>query len=62
METREKNFEADIEHFLLTEGGYIKGDMSTYDKVRAIDMPVLMQFIEKTQPKTWAKYQAIYGA
>lgn len=62
MQTKEKNFEADIEHYLLTEGGYIKGDMSTYDKVRAIDMPVLIQFIENTQPKTWAKYQAIYGA
>ena len=40
METKEKNFEADIETYLLNEGGYIKGDQSTYDKRRAIDMPV----------------------
>lgn len=29
METKEKNFENDIETYLLTEGGYIKGDLST---------------------------------
>jgi type I restriction enzyme R subunit len=44
MQTKEKNFEADIEHYLLNYGGYIKGDQSTYDKKRAIDMPVLLQF------------------
>ncbi len=61
METKEKNFEADIEQSLLTEGGYTKGNMLTYDKVRAIDMPVLIEFITATQPKVWAKYQSIYG-
>ena len=51
METKEKNFEQDIESWLLTEGGYVKGTMATYDKRRAIDMPVLIQFIEVTQHK-----------
>ncbi len=32
---KEKNFEADIEHYLLNEGGYVKGDQSTYDKKQA---------------------------
>ena len=45
METKEKNFEQDIESWLLSEGGYVKGNMWTYDKKRAIDMPVLIQFI-----------------
>ena len=61
METKEKNLEQDIESYLLSEGGYVKGSMDTYDKKRAIDMPVLVRFIEATQPKQWAKYQNLYG-
>ena len=58
---KEKNFEAAIEQWLITEGGYIKGTQETYDKVRAIDMPVLIKFIENTQPKKWKRYVTIYG-
>lgn len=61
METKEKNFEADIEQSLLHEGGYTQGNLLTYDPARAIDMPVLIRFIADTQPKTWARYQAVYG-
>lgn len=61
METKEKNFENDIETYLLNEGGYIKGDLKTYDKKRAIDMVTLIKFIEATQPKQWQKYVNIYG-
>ena len=62
METKEKNFEADIEAYLLTEGGYTKGNQATYDKAKAIDMPMLISFIEKTQPKVWERYKNVYGA
>lgn len=62
METKEKRFEADIEQYLLNEGGYEKATMDGYDKKRAINMSVLIEFIEKTQPKVWAKYQSLYGA
>lgn len=61
METKEKNFEADIESYLLNEGGYIKGNLNTYDKARAIDMPLLIKFIEETQPKMWQRYKNVYG-
>ena len=61
METKEKNFEQDIESWLLSEGGYVKGTMATYDKKHAIDMPVLIKFIEVTQPKQWERYKNIYG-
>jgi len=61
METKEKNLEQDIESWLLNEGGYVKGGMATYDKKRAIDMPVLIKFIEATQPKQWERYKNIYG-
>lgn len=58
---KEKNFEADIERYLITEGGYVKGNQDTYDKEQAIDMPVLISFIEKTQPKQWKRYVTKYG-
>lgn len=60
METKEKNFENDIEAYLLSQG-YRKGTMATYDKQRAIDMPVLVEFIQATQPKMWQRYQNVYG-
>ena len=60
METKEKNFENDIEAYLLSRG-YRKGTMATYDKQRAIDMPMLVEFIQATQPKMWQRYQNVYG-
>ena len=60
METKEKNFENDIEAYLLSNG-YVKGNQSTYDKSKAIDMPVLISFIQATQPKMWQRYQNVYG-
>jgi type I restriction enzyme R subunit len=60
-ELLEKNFEADIEQWLITEGGYEKGSQATYDKERAIDLDTLIRFIEATQPKAWKRYVAVYG-
>lgn len=60
METKEKNFENDIEAYLLSHG-YVKGNQGTYDKSRAIDMPVLISFIQATQPKMWHRYVNVYG-
>ena len=61
----EKRFESDIESYLLSEGGYIKGTtkrgQSTYDQEKAIDLPVLVEFIKKTQPKEWKKQENRYG-
>ena len=41
--------------------GYVKGTQATYDKVRAIDMPVLISFIPTTQPMTSQRYLNVYG-
>ena len=60
METKEKNFESDIESYLLSHG-YVKGNQDTYDKSKAIDMPVLISFIQATQPKMWQRYVNVYG-
>ncbi|MFD2657940.1 type I restriction endonuclease subunit R [Gracilibacillus thailandensis] len=61
FEDTEKRFEEDIETFLLTEGGYVKGDQSNYDKERAIDLTQLINFIQETQENAWLRYQKIYG-
>lgn len=61
-ETTEKRFEQDIETYLISEGGYIKGSQATYDKAKAIDMHLLRTFIANTQGKAWERYNKIYGA
>lgn len=60
MEYKEKRFEEDIEHYLLSEGGYTRGNMQTYDPAMALDLGVLVDFIKKTQPKEWRRYELIY--
>ena len=60
MDKKEKRFEEDIESALL-KSGYEKGDLKTYNRERAIDMPKLVAFIEKTQLKQWIRYKKIYG-
>ncbi|MCB2292434.1 DEAD/DEAH box helicase family protein [Clostridium algoriphilum] len=60
MEDKEKRFEADIENYLLTKGGYVKGDMTTYNREKAMDISKLVTFIKATQPKRWERYERIY--
>lgn len=73
MDKSEKRFEQDIESFLISpEGGYeqFNGQDASgnwvharqHDIDRCIYMDVLCEFIAKTQPKEWAKYQKFYGA
>ena len=50
METKERRFEEDIDSYLLSSGGYTKGDLSTYNRAKALDLPKLITYIEKTQP------------
>lgn len=61
-ELKEKSFEADIEKYLLSEGGYIKGNQKTYDKEKAIDLDTLIRFIKDSQPKAWEKMERVHGA
>lgn len=56
MDYKEKRFEDDIESLLLSKGGYIKGDMSAYNKEKAIDLVQLICFIKESQPKQWERY------
>jgi len=58
----EQDFEAYIEQWLTTEGGYMKGNQATYDKERAIDLKTLIKFLRLTQTKKWELYEKKYGA
>lgn len=61
FEDTEKRFEEDIETYLLTEGGYVKGSQANYDKEKAIDIHQLIEFIQETQQKAWVRYNKTYG-
>ena len=45
FDVKERRFEEDIEEWLITEGGYRKGDPSTFDRKLALDMGTFISFI-----------------
>lgn len=56
MITTEKRFESDIEaSFLSPSGGYTKG-ADTYDAELALYPQTLLDFVQRTQPKAWARF------
>lgn len=56
----ETNFENEIEHSLLTQGGYIQGNPKTYDKQTALFVDDVVAFVQATQPKIWARLEMLY--
>ena len=54
----EAAFEAAIEATLLA-GGYRKGDPASFDRKRALDIGVLLEFVRETQPDAWAYLENI---
>ncbi len=59
---KEKRFEQDIEEYLTTGGGYEKGDPKKFDRKLALDTETFLTFLKTSQPKTWERYEKIYGA
>lgn len=53
---KEKNFEEAIEKYLITEGGYVKGNPTDFNKATALDEKTFLTFIKTTQPQAWAKH------
>lgn len=49
----EAAFETAIEDHLLLSGGYQKGKPELFDRKRALDTGVLLEFIKETQPEEW---------
>ncbi len=55
--TNEKRFESDIEAvFLSLSGGYVKGS-DTYDPQLGLYVNTLIDFIQKTQPNEWTRFE-----
>jgi len=49
----EIKFEDAIEDYLLSEGGFVKGNPKTFDRERCINANFFLGFIKETQPKEW---------
>ncbi len=62
FDIKEKRFEQDIEEYLITSGGYVKGNSFTFDRKLALDKGSFVSFIKASQPAQWQRYEKIYGA
>ena len=56
----EENFENEIEHSLLTEGGYQQGLAKDYEKSTALFPADVVAFIQTTQPKLWERLEMLF--
>lgn len=61
FDIREKRFEQDIEEYLITEGGYEKGEPHKFDRKRTLDTETFLKFLKTSQSKQWERYEKIYG-
>ena len=61
IDHKERAFEAAIEHHLLTQAGYAKGDPATFDRDRAIFPAEFIGFVRATQPETWQALEKLHG-
>src|SRR5688572_13497239 len=56
----EAAFETVVEDHLVGHG-YVAVPRDAYDRTRAIFPAVVLDFIQETQPKEWAKLEALHG-
>lgn len=54
--TTEKRFEDDITTSLWSEGGYARND-DVYDPKLGLFPDTLVGFVQRTQPKAWARFE-----
>lgn len=57
---KEKNFEEAIENYLITNGGYQKGNPEHLNRATALDEDTFLRFIKTTQPTEWEKHTRNY--
>ena len=55
-DTTEKRFEMDIADFLLSPAGGYTGNHDAYDPKLGLFPETLVRFVQKTQPKEWARF------
>ena len=70
IDLKETNFEQYITNYLAEKNGFIlrgaDGSLrpikdQDYDRTLALDLNLLSDFIQNTQPNEWARLQEIYG-
>lgn len=57
----EARLEDAIEHYLITQHGFVKGESSDYDASLALEPERLVAFFKATQEKIWNALEAIHG-
>ena len=58
MAENEKQFEANIEEYLISSaGGFIKANDAGYDPTMALDIHTLVAFVKATQPVMWQRFE-----
>ena len=62
FDVKERRFEQDIEEYLITHGGYTKGNPKAFDRKLALDTATFVSFIKASQSKAWERYVKIYGS
>ena len=59
---REINFEDGVEHDLIAQGGFAKGDAGGYDPKTALFPQEMIAFVRASQPTFWARLEKMNGA
>lgn len=62
FDIKEKRFEQDIEEYLTTYSGYIKGDPKSFGRKLGLDTVTFCSFLKASRSKAWERYEKIYGA
>ena len=62
FDVKEKRFEQDIEEYLITKGGYSKGDPSKFNRESGLDEGTFIEFVKNSQLKQWERFKKIYDA
>lgn len=58
MAENEKQFEANIEEYLISPaGGFTKATDAAYDPAMALDIDTLVEFVKTTQPFVWKRFE-----
>jgi type I restriction enzyme R subunit len=61
-QTTEKAFETYVEKILLTKSGWKAGDITEWDKDRALFPKQVTEFLQETQPKLWGQVLKLHGS
>ena len=63
MPENEKQFESNIEQYLISPaGGFEKATDATYDPAMALDILTLVKFVRTTQPLVWQRFERQCGS